>query len=76
MLQLADRIIVFEKRHRNRIRTFAPDLYATLTIECLYIPDEFEFKNRALIGVLVRALSPLLGPPSRITSDEESAGSH
>lgn len=60
----AHRIIVFERRQRSRIRRLAPDLFGSLRIHCVDIPDEYGFRERELVEVLTRVLTPLLGAPS------------
>ena len=65
VLLWADWIFVFERMHRNKIRKIAPSIYGKLKIECLYIPDEYEFMNGVLITMLANKLTPYLGPPAR-----------
>jgi predicted protein tyrosine phosphatase len=52
LLTWADRIIVMEKHHRNYIRTHYPDIYEKKKIVCLYIPDEYDYMQVALIAIL------------------------
>jgi predicted protein tyrosine phosphatase len=52
LLEWADAIVVMEKHHRNKIRAKFPDIYATKRIVCLYIPDEYDFMEPALMDVL------------------------
>ena len=52
ILNWADSIIVMEKSHRNYIRSHFPDIYKTKKIVCLYIPDEYDYMQPELIGVL------------------------
>ena len=69
MLAWADRIFFFERQHRSKIRKFAPDLYGKLKIECLYVPDEYEYKNPQLITLLEYKLVQHLGVPLNRASD-------
>ena len=51
-LEWADVIIVMERHHRNAIRNRYPDIYDQKKIVCLYIPDEYDFMQKELIGIL------------------------
>jgi len=59
-LEWADIIFVMEKRQRNIIHKKFKDLYQTKKIICLYIPDEYEFMQAELIGLLVSGVAPHL----------------
>jgi predicted protein tyrosine phosphatase len=48
----ADSIIVMEKHHRNHIRKHFPEIYKKKKIVCLYIPDDYDFMQTELIGIL------------------------
>ncbi len=52
LLEWADTVVVMERGHRKTIRKKYPDVYASKTIVCLYIPDEYDFMQPELIGVL------------------------
>ena len=65
LLAWADRIFVFEREQQSEIRRFAPDLYANLEIECLYIPDDYAYQDPLLVAILTERLSKYLGPPQR-----------
>lgn len=52
LLEWADAILVMEKHHRNKIRSKFPDIYASKKIVCLYIPDEYDFMEPALMDIL------------------------
>ena len=52
ILNWADSIVVMEKHHRNHIRKHFPDIYKNKRIVCLYIPDDFDFMQTELIGIL------------------------
>ncbi len=69
LLKWADRVFVFEKRHRNQIQKLFKDLYARKRIECLYIPDAYEYMDPELIALLRTKLRRYLGD----TVDEEKA---
>ena len=51
-LSWADSIIVMEKHHRNYIRKYFPDIYKNKKIVCLYIPDDYDYMQIELIGIL------------------------
>ncbi|MEQ1844447.1 MAG: hypothetical protein ABL983_02575 [Nitrospira sp.] len=51
-LNWADRIYVFERNHRNRIRSQWPLIYETKSIQCFYIADEWEAHDPALLQLL------------------------
>lgn len=63
ILQWADRIFVMEKRFRNKIRKRWPHIYKEKSIICLYIPDDFDFMEESLVGLLTLKLTPYLGEP-------------
>jgi predicted protein tyrosine phosphatase len=65
LLEWADQIFVFEKAQRNKIRKMVPDLYARLNIECLYIADDYAYRDPLLVYMLKRKLSKYLGVPQR-----------
>lgn len=52
LLDWADSIVVMEPYHRNKIRKLFPHIYREKRIVCLYIPDEYEFMEPALITSL------------------------
>jgi predicted protein tyrosine phosphatase len=52
LLEWADAIVVMEKYHRNKIRAKFPDIYDSKKIVCLYIPDEYDFMEPALMDTL------------------------
>jgi predicted protein tyrosine phosphatase len=52
LLEWAESIIVMEKSHRNIIRKNFPLIYKTKKIVCLYIPDDYEFMDNTLIGII------------------------
>jgi len=51
-LTWADVIIVMERHHRNKIRKEFPNIYNTKRIICLYIEDEYDYMETALIKLL------------------------
>lgn len=52
ILNWADSIIVMEKHHRNHIRKQFPKIYKNKRIVCFYIPDDFDYMQTELIGIL------------------------
>jgi predicted protein tyrosine phosphatase len=54
LLEWADYVIVMERTHRNKIRKMFPSVYPQKRIICLYIPDEFDFMEPALVDLLQR----------------------
>src|SRR6185312_11086090 len=52
ILNWADSVIVMEKHHRNYIRKHFPEIYKNKKIVCLYIPDDYEYMQSELIGIL------------------------
>jgi predicted protein tyrosine phosphatase len=52
LLNWADSIVVMEKHHRNHIRKYFPEIYKTKRIVCLYIPDDYDYMQTELIGIL------------------------
>jgi predicted protein tyrosine phosphatase len=63
LLEWADLIFVMERRHRNIIHKKWPSQYKRKQIICLYIPDEYDFMDPVLVGILVRKLEPYIGKP-------------
>jgi predicted protein tyrosine phosphatase len=45
-------VVVMEKRHKERLRQKYPEEIAGKTCLCLFIPDDYEFMNPALIELL------------------------
>ena len=52
ILSWADSIVVMEKHHRNFIRQKFPEVYKHKKIACLYIPDDYDYMQTELIGIL------------------------
>ncbi len=52
ILNWVESIIVMEKHHRNFIRKHFPDIYKNKRIVCLYIPDDYDYMQTELIGIL------------------------
>jgi predicted protein tyrosine phosphatase len=52
LLNWADSIVVMEKHHRNHIRNHFPEIYKNKRIVCLYIPDDYDYMQTELIGIL------------------------
>jgi predicted protein tyrosine phosphatase len=64
LLTWADQVFVMERRQRNIIHKRWPDLYASREIICLYVPDEYEFMEPALLRILAGKLKRYIGEPS------------
>ena len=64
LLEWADICFVMERVHRNKIRKRYPRLYESKRIVCLYIPDEYDRMDPALLYILEEALAQYLGPPA------------
>ena len=52
LLVWADAVVVMEKEHRNFIRKKFNKIYDTKKIVCLYIPDDYDYMQPELIGLL------------------------
>lgn len=63
LLEWADVVLVMERRHRNRIHARFRDLYESKPVRCLYIPDEYDFMDPALVRLLRERVPPLVEPP-------------
>jgi predicted protein tyrosine phosphatase len=48
----ADVIVVMEKRHKERLRQKFPDAFGGKPCVCLFIRDDYEFMDAALIAIL------------------------
>src|SRR5476651_915796 len=48
----ADVIVVMEKRHKERLRQKYPEELAAKSCVCLFISDDYEFMDSALIEIL------------------------
>ena len=48
----ADTIIVMEKRHKERLRQKFPEAFAGKECVCLFLADDFEFMEPALVDAL------------------------
>jgi predicted protein tyrosine phosphatase len=48
----ADIIVVMEKRHKERLKQKWPEELAGKQCLCLFIPDDFEFMDEALVSEL------------------------
>ncbi len=51
-LEWADVVVVMEPMHRRKLKQMFPDLFPSLRIVCLHIPDEYGFMESALVNVL------------------------
>ena len=61
LLEWADVVFVMERRQRNIIHKKFKDLYQKKRIICLYIPDEYDYMDPALIELLTENVTPHLG---------------
>jgi predicted protein tyrosine phosphatase len=52
ILNWSDSVVVMEKHHRNHIRKHFPNIYKEKRIVCLYIPDDYDYMQTELIGIL------------------------
>ena len=48
----ADVIVVMEKRHKDRLKQKFPEALAGKRCICLFIPDEYEYMEDALVDIL------------------------
>lgn len=48
----ADVVVVMEKRHKERLRQKFPELFGQKRCLCLFIPDDYEFMDPALVALL------------------------
>ncbi len=62
-LEWADLVFVMEKRQRNIVRKRFPDLYSIKRIVCLYIPDNYDYMDPALVTILRTAVPRHFRPP-------------
>lgn len=58
-LEWADRIYVFERNHRNRLRSQWPTVYHSKSITCLYIADEWDAHDPELIPLIHERMDPM-----------------
>jgi predicted protein tyrosine phosphatase len=59
----ADVIVVMEQRHKERLRQKYPETLANKPCLCLFIPDDYEFMDSALVEVLRTKLQEYLPRP-------------
>ena len=55
----ADAIIVMEKRHKERLRQKYPEALDAKPCHCLFIPDDYEYMEPALIEILREKMQEL-----------------
>jgi predicted protein tyrosine phosphatase len=60
LLLWADRVMVMEHAHKQRLREQFPELVRDLRIEVLDIPDDYEFMNPELVMLIRERVEPLL----------------
>jgi predicted protein tyrosine phosphatase len=57
----ADLIFVMEKKHLRHLRDKFGDEVSNRKVVCLHIPDDYQFMQPELIGLLQAAVTPYLG---------------
>ena len=60
LIRWADMIFVMEKTHRNKLQTRYRAALKDARIICLDIPDDYEFMDEALVGILRARMSRYL----------------
>lgn len=60
LLEWADLIFVMERRQRNIVHRKFPAIYQSKPVICLYIPDEYELMDPALVRLLQERVEPHL----------------
>lgn len=61
LLEWADVVFVMERRQRNIIHKKFKDIYDRKRIICLYIPDDYDYMDPALVERLKESVTPHLG---------------
>ena len=65
LLRWADRVMVMEHAHKQRLREQFPEVVRELHIDVLDIPDDFEFMNPELVALIRERVEPLLEESTR-----------
>jgi predicted protein tyrosine phosphatase len=60
LLRWADRVLVMEHAHKQRLREQFPELMRDLRIDVLDIPDDYKFMNPELMALIRERVEPLL----------------
>lgn len=60
MLGWADIVFCMEKKHSRRITEKYADVLAKKPVVCLYIADEYEYMEEALVDALIAGVEPYL----------------
>ncbi len=60
LLLWADRVMVMEHAHKQRLREQFPELLRDLRIDVLDIPDDYQFMNPELVTMIRERVEPLL----------------
>ncbi len=60
LLLWADRVLVMEHEHKQRLREQFPDLFHDLRIDVLDIPDDYPFMDPELVALIRERVEPLL----------------
>ena len=65
LLRWADRVLVMEHEHKQRLREQFPEVVRDLRVEVLDIPDDYEFMNPELVAMIQERVEPLLEESTR-----------
>jgi predicted protein tyrosine phosphatase len=65
LLRWADRVMVMEHVHKQRLREQFPEVVRDLNIDVLDIPDDYEFMNPELVALIQERVEPLLEESTR-----------
>jgi predicted protein tyrosine phosphatase len=60
LLLWADRVLVMEHEHKQRLREQFPGLFHDLRVEVLDIPDDYPFMDPELVALIHARVEPLL----------------
>ena len=60
LLLWADRVMVMDHEHKQRLREMFPEIVRDLHIDVLDIPDDYEFMNPELVELIRERVEPLL----------------
>lgn len=60
LLRWADRVMVMEYAHKQRLRELFPKLMDELRVDVLDIPDDYAFMHPELVALIRERVEPLL----------------
>jgi predicted protein tyrosine phosphatase len=63
LLRWADRILVMEQQHVDHLEAHFAEALRGKVVDCLEIPDEFDYMQPELCAILERKVAAVLGPP-------------